>query len=127
MKLKLDESLTYRLQQPLQELGHDVSTAAEEELLGKPDAEVASAAAREQRMLLSLDLGFADIRDYPPGSHPGIVVFRPESRGFHTVMRFVTDFVRRSDLDALERCVVVVDPGRMRVRWPEMGGREGGG
>jgi predicted nuclease of predicted toxin-antitoxin system len=126
MKLKPDESLTHRLQQPLQELGHDVSTAAEEELLGKSDAEVAAAAAHERRILLSLDLGFADIRDYPPGSHPGIVVFRPVSRGFHTVIRLVRDFVSRSDLNVLGGCVVVVDPGRMRVRWPELGDREGG-
>ncbi|MGH9817052.1 MAG: DUF5615 family PIN-like protein [Candidatus Acidiferrales bacterium] len=119
MKLKLDESLTHRLQNPLHELGHDVSTAADENLLGKPDSEVAAAAIREQRVLLSLDLGFADIRDYPPGSHPGIVVFRPVSRDRHTVGRLVKEFASRGDLEALRGCIVVVDPGRTRVRWPD--------
>ncbi|MGH9792093.1 MAG: DUF5615 family PIN-like protein [Candidatus Acidiferrales bacterium] len=119
MKLKLDESLTHRLQEPLRELGHDASTAAEEKLLGKPDPEFARAARREERMLFALDFHFADIRTYPPGQHPGIVVFRPASPGLQAIIHFVMDFVRRSDLRALAGCVVVVEPGRTRVRWPD--------
>ena len=77
------------------------------------------AAARELRMLLSLDLGFADIRMYPPGSHPGIIVFRPASLGFRTIIQFATEVVSQSDLNALAGCVVVAEPGRTRVRWPK--------
>lgn len=119
MKLKLDESLTHRLQAPLRELGHDASTAAEEELLGKSDAEIAAAATREQRMLFALDLGFADIRAYPPATHPGIVVFRPPNPDLAGIIRFVIDFASHSNLNSLAGCVVVVEPGRTRVRWPE--------
>jgi hypothetical protein len=121
MKLKLDESLSHRLQAALGELGHDVSTASEEGLIGKPDSEVASAAAREHRMLFALDLGFADIRTYPPSSHPGIVVFRPPSPSLAAIIRFVTDLASRSDLSSLTGCVVVAEPGRTRVRWPDSG------
>lgn len=119
MKLKLDESLTHRLQQPLRELGHDVSTAADEKLLGKTDSEIAEAARRESRMLLALDLGFADVRAYPPGSHPGIVVFRPPSPSLRSIIRLVKDFVSQGSLAALEGCVVVAEPQRTRVRWPK--------
>jgi hypothetical protein len=28
-------------------------------------------------MILTLDRGFGDVRSYPPGSHPGIIVLRP--------------------------------------------------
>ncbi len=118
MKLKLDESLTRRLREPLQKLGHDVSTAADEKLLGKPDPELAQAANREQRMLFALDFHFADIRNYPPGQHPGIVVFRPPSPDLSAIINFISDFAARSDLGALAGCVVVVEPGRTRVRWP---------
>ena len=121
MKLKLDESLSHRLQAALSELGHDVSTASGEGLIGKSDAEVASAAAREQRMLFALDLGFADIRTYPPSTHPGIVVFRLSNPSLAAIIRFVTDFAGRSDLGSLGGCVVVAEPGRTRVRWPETG------
>jgi len=121
MKLKLDESLSHRLQAALIDLGHDVSTASEEGLIGKSDSQVASAAAREQRMLFALDLGFADIRAYPPSTHPGIVVFRPPRPSLPAIIRLVTDFASQSDLSSLAGCVVVAEPGRTRVRWPETG------
>lgn len=70
-------------------------------------------------MLLTLDVQFTDLREYPPGSHPGIILFRPFSLGPESVNRFVTDFMQSADLDDLAGCVAVVEPGRLRVRSPE--------
>jgi predicted nuclease of predicted toxin-antitoxin system len=116
MKLKLDENLSRHLAEPLTTFGHDVATAAAEGLLSLPDTEVAAAAKRENRMLLTLDLEFGDLRKYPPGSHPGVVLFRPRSFGPLAVNRFVEGFVRTTDLGTLTGCVVVVEPSRVRVR-----------
>ena len=79
MKLKLDENLSRHLKPVLIELGHDVLTAADENLLSHPDTEIARAAKEEQRMLMTLDVEFADLRKYPPCSHPGVILFRPLS------------------------------------------------
>lgn len=81
MKLKLDENLSRHLKAPAASLGHDVLTAEDEGLLSKPDPAVFMACAGEGRMLLTLDLDFSDIRKYPPGTHPGILLFRPSSKG----------------------------------------------
>ncbi len=118
MKLKLDENLSRHLKPVLIELGHDVLTAADENLLSHPDTEVARAAKEEQRMLLTLDVEFADLRKYPPGSHPGVILFRPLSLSPISVNAFITDFVRRTDLERLTACVAVVDPVHVRVRYP---------
>ncbi len=118
MKLKLDENLSRHLKLVLAELGHDVLTAADENLLSHPDTEIARAAKNEQRMLLTLDVEFADLRKYPPGSHPGVILFRPLSLSPLSVNAFITDFVRRTDLDKLAACVAVVDPVHVRVRYP---------
>ncbi|HMK74699.1 MAG TPA: hypothetical protein VK568_00815 [Thermodesulfobacteriota bacterium] len=104
MKLKLDENLSRHLKPLLTGLGHDVLTAA---------------ALREERMLLTLDLEFADLRKYPPGSHPGIILFRPPSFGPLSVNKFVIDFVNSADLSELTSCVAIVDPVNVRVRSPE--------
>ena len=104
MKLKLDENLSRHLKPLLTGLGHDVLTAA---------------ALREERMLLTLDLEFADLRKYPPGSHPGIILFRPPSFGPLSVNKFVIDFVNSADLSELTSCVGIVDPVNVRVRSPE--------
>jgi predicted nuclease of predicted toxin-antitoxin system len=118
MNLKLDENLSLMLKPVLGSLGHDVLTAADEGLLSRPDEDVALAAKRERRMLFTLDVDLADLRKYPPGSHPGIVLFRPPTLGPLTVNRFVAGFARGADLPSLAQCLVVVEPGRTRVRRP---------
>lgn len=119
MKLKLDENLSRHLKPLLTRLGHDVLTAADENLLSCSDTEIAAAALREERMLLTLDIEFADLRKYPPGSHPGIILFRPPSFGPWSVNKFIADFVNSADLSRLTSCVAIVDPVNVRVRSPE--------
>jgi len=82
------------------------------------DAAIAAAAKGEDRILLTLDVEFGDLRKYPPGAHPGILLFRPRSFGPASVNRFVLEFVHATDLATLRGCVVIVDPERMRVRQP---------
>jgi predicted nuclease of predicted toxin-antitoxin system len=125
VKLKLDENLSRHLKPALAALQHDVLTVIDEELLSQPDPVVAAAARNEGRILLTLDLEFADLRKYPPGSHPGIILFRLRSLGPLTVNQFVEVFVRDTNLDSLAGCVVVVDPPRLRVRAPTLDTEEG--
>ena len=118
MKLKLDENLSHHLKPTLASLGHDVMTVADEGLLSQPDTAVAEAANSESRILLTLDIEFADLRKYAPGTHPGIVLSRPRSLGALTVKESVEAFVRHTDMTALTGCVVVVDASHVRVRQP---------
>jgi len=116
MKLKLDENLSRHLKDALASLQHDIATVADEGLLSHPDNVIAAAAASEDRMLLTLDIEFADLRKYPPGGHPGIILFRPRTFGPLAVNRFVENFVKSTDLSSFVSCVVVVEPSRIRVR-----------
>ena len=119
MKLKLDENLSRHLKPVLSALGHDARTAADEGLLSRPDSEIARAARDENRILLTLDVEFADLRKYPPGSHPGVILFWPFSLSPVSVNQFIADFIQHTDLDTLASCVAVVDPVHTRVRSPE--------
>ena len=119
MRLKLDENLSRHLKPLLTRFGHDVVTAADENLLSCSDTEIAAAALREERMLLTLDVEFADLRKYSPGSHPGIILFRPPSFGPLSVNKFIADFVNSADLSRLTSCVAIVDPVNVRIRSPE--------
>ena len=116
MKIKLDENLSRNLKAALTEAGQQASTAADENLLGKTDAEVAAAAKSENMVVFTLDVAFADIRRFPPGTHPGIVLFRPASLGPIAVNRFVLDFVRDQNLGSLLGSLVIAEPGRIRIR-----------
>ena len=121
MKLKLDENLSRHLKAVLEKYHYDVTTAAEEGLLSKPDTIVAEAAGKEGRILLTLDVEFADLRKYPPGRHPGIILFRPRSFGPLFVNRFIEDFFQTTNLQGLAGCVIVVDPQKIRIRKPSSG------
>ncbi len=115
MRVKLDEGLSYRLRPILEDLGHDVDTVIEEGLTSEPDARIAQIAGHNERMLFTLDKGLGDIRSYAPGEHPGIVVFRLSTVGPGAMNRFVTEFVRDHDLAPLAGCLVIVQPGHVRV------------
>ena len=118
MNLKLDENLSRHLKSGVAALGHEVQTAEEEGLLSQPDHVVFTACKREGRLRLTLDLDFSDIRKYPPGTHPGILLFRPKNNGIQAVGEFVMAFLSRQDLAEMAGCLVVVDPDRIRVRRP---------
>ncbi len=120
MRLKLDENLSRHLKESLRAFSKDVTTAAEEGLLSQPDPIVAEAARAERRILITLDLEFADLRKYPPGTHPGIILFRPQTFGPLAVNRLVATFLRDTDLQHLAGCVVIVEPSRVRVRRPPL-------
>lgn len=119
MRIKLDENLSWRLKEIIEQQGHDVSTAASENLLGKRDVDIALAAKEEKRMIFSLDLDFADLRKFPPGTHPGMIVFRPNSRGPNVVNAFVSEFIKKTDLNQLRGFIVIVDKDRLRLRRPQ--------
>jgi len=118
MKIKLDENISRHLKLPFQRAGYDVLTAADEGLLGKSDVEVGAAANSEGLILFTLDLEFADLRKFPPGTHPGIILFRPRSMGPLATNRFILNFVKETDIAPLSRCTVIVDPTRVRIRRP---------
>jgi hypothetical protein len=67
-------------------------------------------------IVFTLDVGFADLRRFPPGEHPGIVLFRPVTLGPLTVNTFVLDFVRNQNLQSIARSIVIVEPNRIRIR-----------
>jgi predicted nuclease of predicted toxin-antitoxin system len=91
---QVDENLYRHLKTPLIQAGHDTTTTADENLLGRPDTDIAAAANGEGRMVFTLDVAVVDLRRFRPGGHPGIVLFRPGSLGPMTVNRFVLEFVR---------------------------------
>jgi len=90
MKFKIDENLPLALAHHLRLIGHDADTVSDENLAGAPDSLVVPAALREQRVVLTLDKGIADLTQYPSSTHAGVVLFRPGMSDRMNVLRFVT-------------------------------------
>jgi predicted nuclease of predicted toxin-antitoxin system len=62
VRFKLDENMPRDAAYRLSDEGHDVETVIGEGLGGERDSPVLKAAAVEDRILLTVDLDFADIR-----------------------------------------------------------------
>jgi hypothetical protein len=65
-----------------------------------------------------LDLDFADIRRFPPGSHPGVLLLRPRSRSRDAVLSVLRRVLREYPLQTLSGCLAVADEQRTRIRRP---------
>ena len=119
MKIKLDENIPGAVAGLLRSRDHDVDTALEESLGGRDDPTVLRAATSEGRLLITLDRGFGDVRAYPPGTHPGIIVMRPDDQRVPTVVGMVETLVDHHDIDGLAGCITVVQRNVLRVRRPD--------
>lgn len=67
------------------EQGHDALTVLDQHLGGYDDDKIAAVCSEEDRILVTIDLDFSDIRQYPPGSNPGIWILRPLTQSIHII------------------------------------------
>ena len=100
----------------LPDLGHEADTVFDEGLAGAKDPVVIAAATAENRVLLTLDKGIANLQQYPAAQHSGLVLFRPFRSGRGSVLAFVRE--RLADILELDLRgrLTVVGPTRIRVR-----------
>ena len=119
MKIKLDENLPERLVRVLSALGHDVDTVRREQLKGRADADVWSAAQTAQRFLITQDLDFSDMRRYTPGTHAGLLLVRLTRPSLNALFERVTTVFQTEAVADWARCLVVATDRKVRVRRPE--------
>jgi predicted nuclease of predicted toxin-antitoxin system len=118
VKFKLDENMPAGLTAMLEEQGHDVADVVGEGLTGEDDDLVLRASVKEDRILVTFDLDFADIRHYPPGTHPGIVVFRLRDQRWNTLEGLARHCLMERNLEKLEKGLAIVDETRIRYKRP---------
>lgn len=115
MKIKLDHNLSPYLTEILNELGHDTKTAIEEDLSKASDALLLYQATVEERVLFTLDKGFADVDTYPRASHAGIVIFEQgRNESIERVERRLIAFARSRSQKKIEGHTVVVEKNRIK-------------
>jgi len=116
MKIKLDENLPARLVGVLAAHGHDVHTVPDENLAGRPDADIWQAACMEGRFLITQDLDFSDARRFVPGTHAGLLLLRLREPGAGALVATVAAIA--SDIAGWAGCFVVMTEHKVRVRRP---------
>jgi predicted nuclease of predicted toxin-antitoxin system len=118
MLLKLDENLGRSHVQLLRNAGYEADRVHDEGMSGWTDPRIWVRVCKEGRFFITLDLDFADIRAYKPGSHPGILLLRSQSRSSSGVLQVLKRVLDERRLDSLVGCLAVADESHTRVRRP---------
>jgi predicted nuclease of predicted toxin-antitoxin system len=80
MQFKIDENLPVEIVELLINAGHDAKTVNEQQLQGVRDPVLIDVCKSENRVPVTLDTDFSDIRAYPPQEFSGIIVLRVGSQ-----------------------------------------------
>lgn len=119
MRIKIDEDLPRAAAALLQEAGYpDVRTVTEQGMGGWKDPALWQALQQEERFLVTGDKGFTDLRAYPPGSHAGVLLLRPDADGIDPILELLKKVLMSTDLAALQGCLAVATSHGLRIRRP---------
>jgi len=116
MLVKVDEDLPKATVQMLRGGGYEALSVTEQGMGRYKDPALWRAVQSEERFLVTADKGFADIRFYPPGSHFGVLLLRPDEDGIRPILELLGRILTSYDLEALARTTTVATPRGIRIR-----------
>ncbi len=116
--VKLDENLSLAHVSLLRQAGYDADRVNEQGLSGATDERVWERVSADNRLFITLDLDFSDIRKYQPGTHPGIRLIRARSRSASAVTDVLTRVTAERSLEDLKGCLAVANRSFTRIRRP---------
>jgi len=116
MRWKIDENVHPAVATFLQGRGHDAVTVWDQNLQGVPDRRLAKVCFSERRVLLTLDLDFANILAYPPEAHAGIVVLRLINQSRAWLLRVIKQAIAALETERVAGRLWVIEDNRIRVR-----------
>ncbi len=118
----VDENMPLPAAAILRELGYQARHVREIGLRGAHDEALYARAQEEDWIIVTRDLGFGNLLEYPVGTHAGIVVLRmPSTFTAEQINRLLSAFISDMEPEMLKRALAVVEPGRYRIRQPEQG------
>jgi predicted nuclease of predicted toxin-antitoxin system len=118
VRIKLDENITIAAKPLLVAAGYDADTVHDEALTGTDDEKLIEICRREERLLVTFDVGFGDVRAHPPGSHSGVVLLRLRDQQPPAVLDVIRRLVADYDLASFAGALAVVSDERVRIRRP---------
>jgi predicted nuclease of predicted toxin-antitoxin system len=120
MRFLLDANLPRSAIDAVNKSGHQAEFAHDVGLGTSPDVQIAARVRQSGAALITRDLDFSDVRQYPPQEYAGIVVLRlPDHYTATEIAAVLVRFLaERHFVEKLPGRLAIVDENRVRFRPP---------
>ena len=112
MKFLIDENIRKEVIEFIKDLGYDVLISSG----GTSDEEVAKIAQKENRIILTHDIHFANILIYPPNQFPGIIRIRIHPPNPEVIISSLKNLFQKLPLSEIDEKLVILEEGGFRIR-----------
>ncbi len=117
MRFLVDANMPRSTRVLLASLGHSGEHASDIGLAHAPDARIAAHACANGAAIITRDVDFADIRNYPPHQFNGIIILRmPDDAGAKTIVNLLERFLKTELAARLPGHLVILEADRVRFR-----------
>lgn len=116
MNIKVDENLPIEVARVFSDAGHDALSVVDQDMSGAKDQVLLAKCKDEERVLVTLDVGFGDIRSYEHSEYPGVIVLRLQRHDKDHVLNIVNRLLEPIKAEDLEGNLWIVDESRIRIR-----------
>ncbi len=116
MKFKIDENLPVDAARLFITSGYDALTVGDQNLQGAKDSSLFAVCIDEDRTLVTLDMGFSNIKAYPFNSHPGIIVIRTTSQSKHHILNILGKAISFLEKEPVSGKLWIVEEEKVRIR-----------
>src|SRR4030065_707842 len=116
MQFKIDENLPIEIAELLTNAGYNAKTVNDQQLQGVKDPVLIDACKSENRVLVTLDTDFSDIRAYPPQEFSGIIVLRVRVQAKHHIIKVFRSIIPLIGREPLMQHLWIVEDAKVRIR-----------
>ena len=118
MRFLIDEDLPRSMESLFRNYGHEAFSIVQVGLRGASDSTVAAYSQTHRLCLVTCDMGFADIRNYPPSEYFGIVVLRlPANATTPVILNLLEKFLKQTEIiSEVKEKLAVVELEKIRLR-----------
>lgn len=118
MRFLLDAGVPRAIQNFLEKLGYDALRLSQTKLWNATDEKIFSWAQKENRIIVTRDKGFGDIRNYPLGKHAGIIVIKDPNLSAVKITEIFGRAWAELKQEDFEHNLIIVDRKKVRLRKP---------